>query len=384
MPRWSAPRSSYKNGKNKIGSTTRELHSISRMLYISAHQARDIDALISRPSIVGINEIPEQGGALYTFNLIQINCVQEITVRRAEALEVPEAIDKAFKLEYSVGIRHSILHLKERIMMGRFPLKRRLSLQPSSVRNNPDDDHRHSSRSSQRGESAANGGKPIKVIVLGLAKVGKTALIYQFLYNQIPDKYKATVDDTHKATFNAAKDKKIAFEILDTSGSLEFPAMLDLSIKQYDVFVLVYDASEPSTFKKVKELREQIMRTKDKAPIVVVANKIDICEDKEKEEIKENENIVTKEWGHGFVNTSAKENKNTWNVFQELLKQANIEYDLRPALNKRRQSLPPPQHNSRASIAQVSLTQAQLQHLEKIRENSDRGADKGRNSCSVS
>ena len=127
----------------------------------------------------------------------------------------------------------------------------------------------------------ANGGKPIKVIVLGLARVGKTALIYQFLYNQIPDKYKPTVDDTHYATFNAAKDKKIMFEILDTSGSLEFPAMLDLSIKQYDVFVLVYDASDPSTFKKVKELRDQIMRTKNKAPIVVVANKTDICEDKE-------------------------------------------------------------------------------------------------------
>lgn len=115
------------------------------------------------------------------------------------------------------------------------------------------------------------------MIVLGVNKVGKTALIYQFLYNKIPDKYKATVDDSHYATFNAAKEKKIVFEILDTSGALEFPAMLDLSIKQYDVFVLVYDASEPSTFKKVMELRDQIMRTKNKAPIVVVANKIDIC-----------------------------------------------------------------------------------------------------------
>jgi small GTP-binding protein len=119
------------------------------------------------------------------------------------------------------------------------------------------------------------------VIVLGLAKVGKTALIYQFLYNKIPDKYKATVDDTHYVTFNADKEKKIIFEILDTSGSLEFPAMLDLSIKQYDVFVLVYDASNSNTFKKVKDLRNQILRTKNSAPIVVVGNKIDLCDDKE-------------------------------------------------------------------------------------------------------
>ncbi|XP_014206392.1 ras-related protein Rap-2a-like isoform X2 [Copidosoma floridanum] len=268
-------------------------------------------------------------------------------------------------------------------MMGRFPLTRRLSLQPASMRSSQENGpHRHS-RCSRHGESA-NGGNPIKVIVLGVDKVGKTALIYQFLYNKIPEKYKPTVDDTHYATFNAAKDKKIVFEILDTSGSLEFPAMLDLSIKQYDVFVLVYDASKSSTFRKVEELREQIICIKRKAPIVVVANKTDICNDKEIEKIQVTKELVTREWNHGFVDTSAKENSNTWNVFQELLKQANIEYDLRPALNKRRQSLPPPQYNSRSSIAQVSISPAQLQHLEQIHENSDQSSEKSHNSCNLS
>jgi hypothetical protein len=97
-----------------------------------------------------------------------------------------------------------------------------------------------------------------------------------------------------------------------------------------------------------------------------------------------NREHVMQEWRHGFVAASAKDNTNTWQVFQELLKQAKIEYDLQPALNKRRQSLPPPQHNSRGSIAQVSLSPAQLHHLEQIRESSDRDSDKGRNSCSVS
>lgn len=135
-------------------------------------------------------------------------------------------------------------------------------------------------RGSRHGETV-NGGKPIKVIVLGVSRVGKTALIHQFLYKEIPDRYKATVDDTHPATFNAPRGKKIEFDILDTSGSLEFPAMLDVSIKQSDGFVLVYDASQPGTFKKVEELRGQVVRTKTKAPIVVVANKIDLCDDKD-------------------------------------------------------------------------------------------------------
>ncbi|XP_011503487.1 PREDICTED: ras-related protein Rap-2a [Ceratosolen solmsi marchali] len=228
-----------------------------------------------------------------------------------------------------------------------------------------------------------NGGKPIKVIVLGLAKVGKTALIYQFLYNKIPDKYKPTIDDTHYATFNAAKEK-IVFEILDTSGSLEFPAMLDLSIKQYDVFVLVYDASNPNTFKKVKELYDKILHTKNNAPIVFVGNKIDLCDDKQLVKIETNRRRITQEWEHGFVAASAKNNTNTWQVFQELLKQAKIEYDLQPALNKRRQSLPPSHNNSQTSINQVALSPAQLQHLERIRESSDLTSKKGRNSCNVS
>lgn len=136
-------------------------------------------------------------------------------------------------------------------------------------------------RNGRQPADSANGGNPIKVIVLGAAKVGKTALINQFLYNRIPDKYKPTVDDSHCATFNANKDKKLVFEILDTSGSNEFPAMLDLSIKQYDVFVLVYDVNDPITFRKVRDLRDQIISTKNKVPIVVVANKIDIDEDNE-------------------------------------------------------------------------------------------------------
>lgn len=99
------------------------------------------------------------------------------------------------------------------------------------------------------------------------------------------------------------------------------------------------------------------------------------------EEIKANRELVTQQWDHGFVDASAKDTTSTTSVFQELLKQANIEYNLELAFNKRRQSLPPSQH--RASM-QTSLSPAQLQHLQQIRENSDRSSDKGRNSCSVS
>jgi RASD family, member 2 len=75
-------------------------------------------------------------------------------------------------------------------------------------------------------------------------------------------------------------------------------------------------------------------------PIVVVCNKMDLpleiqCVTKEVVE-----SIVKIDWKCGFVECSAKENFKIIDIFKELLVQANIRYNLSPAVRRRRQSLP--------------------------------------------
>lgn len=122
-----------------------------------------------------------------------------------------------------------------------------------------------------------------KIVVMGSAKVGKSSIIMQFLYNTFSPKYKRTVEEMHRGDFNVS-GIQLTLDILDTSGSYDFPAMRELSIKSADAFILVYDVNDETTFTEVVALRSQIVATKGIVPIVVVGNKLDLVVDDEETE----------------------------------------------------------------------------------------------------
>ncbi|XP_014246333.1 ras-related protein Rap-2a [Cimex lectularius] len=278
-------------------------------------------------------------------------------------------------------------------MKGRH-LKRRFSLQPSSfMRDIPETNHHRNLRPESHGEtkeddaghaSASPGGSKHKIVVLGGAKVGKSSIIAQFLYGTFSTKYKRTVEEMHREEFNVG-GVRLTLEILDTAGSLEFPAMRALSITSGDAFILVYSANDTKSFEEARIIRDQILEIKGDAdvPIVVVCNKIDLLENQYNEDsIKTHESIVTVDWENGFVETSAKDNINVSQVFKELLAQAKVKYNLSPALRRRRrQSLPPQQGQATTPVHPAIPSPAQLAHLNSIRE---RHAGSKRNSCSIS
>ncbi|XP_046829793.1 ras-related protein Rap-2a isoform X1 [Vespa crabro] len=276
------------------------------------------------------------------------------------------------------------------MMKGRHHFRRRFSLQPSSLKEGQEDGTTKNIRNERLSESdsggGGEGGKSVessvrhKIVVMGAAKVGKSAIINQFLYGTFTPKYKRTVEEMHHGDFNVS-GIHLTLDILDTSGSYEFPAMRDLSIKSADAFVLVYDVNDVNTFHEVKTLRALILNTKGVVPIVVVGNKLDLVEKEQEVDSESTRVLVTAKWENGFVQVSAKDNLNISQVFKELLLQAKLKYNLSPALRRRRrQSLPPPPHlNSRSSSAHVP-SPAQLQHLQQIRER----AESKRNSCILS
>ncbi|XP_061388293.1 ras-related protein Rap-2b-like, partial [Musca vetustissima] len=258
-----------------------------------------------------------------------------------------------------------------------------------------------------------------KIVVMGAAKVGKTSIITQFLYNTFTTKYKRTIEEMHQGNFSIA-GVSLTLDILDTAGSYEFPAMRALSISSADAFILVYDVTDATTFEEVRMIRDQIHETKGTSavPIVVVGNKIDLLtenSDLREVEYATTESVVTVDWENGFAEVSAARNENITQVFKELLSQAKITYNLSPALRRRRQSLPQqvgnngagtpthhnhpsshhhhhhPQSHSSASSSSSSAyggaaaahapTAAQLQHLQRIQE---RSLGSKRNSCAIS
>ncbi|KFV07688.1 GTP-binding protein Rhes [Tauraco erythrolophus] len=163
----------------------------------------------------------------------------------------------------------------------------------------------------------------VRLVFLGAAGVGKTALIRRFLMDTFEPKHRRTVEELHSKEYEVS-GATVKVEILDTSGSSSFPAMRKLSIQNSDAFALVYAVDDAESFESIKSLREEILEVKEDKfpPIVVVGNKAE----------SGGERQVPAE--------DAKENENVLEVFRELLQQANLPSRLSPALYKRRETLP--------------------------------------------
>ncbi|KAK2894023.1 rasd family member 4 [Channa argus] len=180
----------------------------------------------------------------------------------------------------------------------------------------------------------------VRLVFMGAAGVGKTALIQRFLKDTFEPKHRRTVEELHRKEYEVG-DVKVAITIMDTSGSYSFPAMRKLSIQNSDAFALVYAVDDPDSLDAVKRLREEILEVKEDkyTPIVVIGNKIDRNTERR---VSSEDVLSTVElgWNHIFLESSAKENINVLEVFTELLQQANLPYQLSPALCRRRETFP--------------------------------------------
>ncbi|XP_052791268.1 ras-related protein Rap-2b-like [Mya arenaria] len=157
-----------------------------------------------------------------------------------------------------------------------------------------------------------------RVVVMGTGGVGKSSIISKFMNDKFTEVHKETIEELHRHQMRFDSGS-VEIDILDTAGSLQFPAMRKLAIATGDAFFLVFSANNPESFEIVKHLRDEIKEQKQKGQysIVVVANKTDL-------DIEENhshavtESVVCMDWEEKFITTSAKTGDNIECVFQAL------------------------------------------------------------------
>lgn len=199
-------------------------------------------------------------------------------------------------------------------------------------------------------------GRPntVRLVFLGAAGVGKTALIHRFLHDGFEHKYTRTVEELHVLEYDTAgSEEKMRLEILDTSGSYSFPAMRELCIRHSDAFALVYAADEPDSFEEVRRLRAEILELRGggrSVPITVVRSKADLTESEGRAPVAcDAMATVEAEWGADFVEASASTGRNAVGVFSSLLQQVNLPPRLSPAAWTRRDTVPRPRARKRPS-----------------------------------
>lgn len=183
----------------------------------------------------------------------------------------------------------------------------------------------------------------VRLVFLGAARVGKSALIRRFLHDRFEFKYTRTVEELHAIEYQTTDGSTVRLEMLDTSGSYSFPAMRELCIRHSNAFALVYAVDDAASLEEVKRLRNEILelRGSKDAPITVVGNKAELT-DSEGRVLPASEimAMVESDWEASFVEASARTGENAVGVFSSLLQQVNLPSRLSPAVHRRRHTLP--------------------------------------------
>jgi small GTP-binding protein len=117
----------------------------------------------------------------------------------------------------------------------------------------------------------------IKLAVLGLGAVGKSALSIRFVQGTFVADYEPTIQNTYRKTVTV-DGKTYAIDILDTAGMDSNDAMKPAIYRGRDCFLLVYSITDRASFDKVKEIHADLRRVLDKpvVPCVICGNKSDL------------------------------------------------------------------------------------------------------------
>ncbi|XP_041365140.1 ras-related and estrogen-regulated growth inhibitor-like [Gigantopelta aegis] len=125
--------------------------------------------------------------------------------------------------------------------------------------------------------SNGKGKSDSKIVVIGKAGVGKSALVVRFLTKRFIWEYDPTLECTYKHS-TVVDDESVVMEILDTAGVHDDGSIhREGTIRWADGFVLVYAINDRDSFDEIIKLKEYIDDVKrTNVQCVLVANKNDL------------------------------------------------------------------------------------------------------------
>ena len=118
------------------------------------------------------------------------------------------------------------------------------------------------------------------VAVFGDSGVGKSSIIRDLVGEGYMQEHIPTVEEFYVEQI-IYKNKVYEFDIIDTTGTYEFPAMRRVAIQKADAAVLVYSLDKPESFTKLEQYMTEIQKCCDdsnrRSPvIIIVSNKADL------------------------------------------------------------------------------------------------------------
>ena len=159
----------------------------------------------------------------------------------------------------------------------------------------------------------------IKLVLIGDSGVGKTNFIFQFTEGRFTTIHVSTVGFDYKSKIIKLpkSKKKINLQIWDTAGQERYMAINKNLFQKVQGIILMYDLTSRESFEHVSSWLNLIKQTVSSKTVVLVANKLDLQEEKrivseyEGEQIAKDNNILFFE-GSGYTGETFPEMTATW------------------------------------------------------------------------
>ncbi|CCE64859.1 hypothetical protein TPHA_0J00360 [Tetrapisispora phaffii CBS 4417] len=169
----------------------------------------------------------------------------------------------------------------------------------------------------------------LKVIVLGDSGVGKTSLMHRYVNDKYSQQYKATIgaDFLTKEVVIDDGSQAATMQVWDTAGQERFQSLGVAFYRGADCCVLVYDVTNPKSFDNIKSWRDEFLihanvSSPETFPFVILGNKIDIEDSKQKISAKQGQEMAKELGNIPLFLTSAKDSINVDVAFEEITRGA--------------------------------------------------------------
>ena len=161
-----------------------------------------------------------------------------------------------------------------------------------------------------------------KILLIGDAGCGKSALVNRYIDGEYHDNYYNTIGVDFKIKLFDINNKKIKLHIWDTAGQEKFKSLVTSYYRNSDIIIIVFDLTNNMSFHHIDMWYSDIeyFCKNDNISLYLVGTKADVNKDKyvvDNIAIKEK----CKEYNMKYFETSAKKNYNINQLFDDIVKE---------------------------------------------------------------
>ena len=168
--------------------------------------------------------------------------------------------------------------------------------------------------------------KAFSIITLGDSGVGKTSIINRYINNKFDENNSSTVGINYSNKEMEFNNKdKIILRLMDTAGQEKYRAITKSYYRNANAVLFVFSLNDKDSFDKINEWMTYFKNNNSKGehiPKYLVGTKNDLEKCVEDNSI----NIFAKENNLSFMSTSAKNNNNIDELFEEVGKNLYIDF----------------------------------------------------------